>query len=526
MDGEVSENFINGSSLGIIISPSLMPPLDSIGIPAKMDYPNQQPPLCYHQETNTGYKLVASTNWSEHSDSTNSGLVCTLDNKTALNGLDILQHETLKWTPEITQRIVTLAIIMTFTFFGNVIIMSVLTCSRYRKISSRVNIFIVNLAIGDLTVLVFTMTTEVLFVVFEHRWLLGGAMCKILLYIQIVTLASTTFILTAMSYDRYLALCRPMTLHGNLHAHARRLIIVCWILAFIFAIPQLLIFKQVPVGVFPDGEVVYGCKSRGYTAWWQRKIYFTFLATYILVIPTIIISYCYINVVRAVWRHDQGVITDKDGNSIRRERKSKSIPKAKIRTIKMTLCIICLFIVCWTPYFVVHLIHIWSEYTYHIPERVYVFAETIALLNSAINPILYGCFNIKIKSGLMEVFCPHKVRKKRSIKLQCMMSEYLSEARTPSIRNGTKPNKFDFETNMRKLSLASQFSQTSQKQYGHHYIRKQNSMKTYLQTARTEHNVVDNNQANSEYKLKVRFVKGKGIVGLVKKEKKGSCLSW
>ena len=72
----------------------------------------------------------------------------------------------------------------------------------------------------------------------------------------------------------------------------------------------------------------------------------------------------------------------------------------------MTLVIICAFIGCWTPYFVVHLIHIWSEYRYVIADSVYAFAETLALLNSAINPVLYGCFNVQLKRSLAELCCP------------------------------------------------------------------------------------------------------------------------
>ena len=75
----------------------------------------------------------------------------------------------------------------------------------------------------------------------------------------------------------------------------------------------------------------------------------------------------------------------------------------------MTLSIICAFIGCWTPYFVVHLIHIWTEYQYVIAESVYAFAETLALLNSAINPILYGCFNVQLKRSLTELCCPGSV---------------------------------------------------------------------------------------------------------------------
>ena len=65
------------------------------------------------------------------------------------------------WTSDVIQRVVTLSLLMFATLLGNTIIIVVLTCSKYRKVNSRVNIFIINLAVGDLTVCCVTMTTEV-----------------------------------------------------------------------------------------------------------------------------------------------------------------------------------------------------------------------------------------------------------------------------------------------------------------------------------------------------------------------------
>ena len=204
---------------------------------------------------------------------------------------------------------------------------------------------------------------------------------------------------------------------------------------FWFSAAQVIIWKQVSVGMYSDGQIKHECASRGYSAWWQRKAYFTVMAMYILVVPTFIISFCYMNVVRAVWNQTKQTPvssttpspvprgrsptprsgrwgpsaasspnrpTSKAGTSLRRER---GISKAKIQTIKMTLCIICSFLACWTPYFVVHLIYIWSEYKYSIPQSVVALADTIALLNSAMNPILYACFTVKLKRSLRDVFC-------------------------------------------------------------------------------------------------------------------------
>ena len=353
---------------------------------------------------------------------------------TSHDGLKLLYHKEI-WTAAVIQRVVMLTIIMLMTFVGNVVIILVLTCSRYRRLNSRVNIFIVNLAIGDLSVFLFTMTTELLFVVFEGAWVVGAVACKVLLYAQIVTLASTTFILGAMSFDRYMAICRPLSF-GNTASRARKMIVVSWTLAFIFASPQLLIFQQKAVGVYPDGEIVYKCQSRGYTAWWQRKLYFTFMTAYILVIPAIFISFCYINVVKVVWRQGTESNGNHEGVSLRKSMGDKrAIPRAKIKTIKMTLSIICSFIACWTPYFVVHLIHIWSEYAYNIPEAVYAFAETMALLNSAVNPILYGCFNIKMKRGLTELFCPNRTRDKNAFRAVTSSSRRLQTTPQTTVRN-------------------------------------------------------------------------------------------
>lgn len=276
--------------------------------------------------------------------------------------------------------------------------------------------------------------------------------------------------------------------------------------------------------------IKYRCASRGYTAWWQRKLYFTFLTAYILVIPAVFMTFCYVNVVLVVWRRSKELSSRttsstptinvceeqtgnaQDGETGSRHRAERNLPvrsqsdstyrrfcrfrrvttaggstadislrirspeadevstgtgnrsskrpsrfsftgrsgrafrrsatvsdcttdssshadelstgtgnrsnrsptssasprlrraafnmaamsRARVRTVQMTLCIVLSFIACWAPYFTVHLIHIWSEYQREIPEVVYVFAETLALVNSAVNPLLYALFNSSV----------------------------------------------------------------------------------------------------------------------------------
>lgn len=316
------------------------------------------------------------------------------------------------WKPAVIQRVVTLCIIMVAAIIGNSIILAALTCSRYRiragRTSCRVNIFILNLAVGDLTVCFVTMTGELVFAVCGE-WVLGEVACKLIVYAEIVALASTVFILLVMSYDRYLAICRPLHIQ-NSFLRARRTIALAWILALGVAIPQLFIFVQVREGVHPDGKPVFSCRSMGYTAWWQRRLYLSCLTMVILVIPTAMITFCYISIIRVVWQQSkQTAATTHESQVSNFLRKTaanqKQFSRAKVRTIKLTLCIIVAFVACWTPYFVVHNLRIHSHYTFYVPEPVMVFAETIALFNSALNPIVYGCFNLRVKKALRESCC-------------------------------------------------------------------------------------------------------------------------
>ena len=134
----------------------------------------------------------------------------------------------------------------------------------------------------------------------------------------------------------------------------------------------LLLLLQRENGITETGRTRYECVSKGYTAPWQRKVYFSWLTCYILVIPAACISYCYINVLKTVWAagqensravsmNDHGCDIDGPQSTIRLRRSfnaASTIPRAKIKTLKLTVCIIASFIICWTPYFIVHNIRI------------------------------------------------------------------------------------------------------------------------------------------------------------------------
>lgn len=67
---------------------------------------------------------------------------------------------------------------------------------------------------------------------------------------------------------------------------------------------------------------------------------------------------------------------------------------SKRNVVKMTMSVIVGFVVCWTPYFVVSLVRIYSDYHYRLTTALSV-SELMALGHSAINPLLYILFSTR-----------------------------------------------------------------------------------------------------------------------------------
>ncbi|ESP02757.1 hypothetical protein LOTGIDRAFT_94997, partial [Lottia gigantea] len=294
-----------------------------------------------------------------------------------------------------TERVAIVSFIMICTIVGNTTLILTIVCKHSRRIK-RVNIFLLNLAIGDLAVACFTNTTEILFLAFDE-WILGPVLCKVCVYLQIVTFSSATFLLMAMSIDRYQVIVKPLQALASRPRIGRK-VFLAWLMAFIFASPQLLIFVQVEKGSKFDGTPRRACVSHGYTAEWQRKVYMTYMTLYILVIPSSVMLYCYIKIISVVWtrgngdhRNHSNQTEDDHVQSPRMSVRRGLVTAAKRRAVILTLTVIIGFLVCLTPYFIITLIRIYSDYAIKLKQPLAV-AESIFMTHSALNPILYGLF--------------------------------------------------------------------------------------------------------------------------------------
>ncbi|XP_041976555.1 cardioacceleratory peptide receptor-like [Aricia agestis] len=283
---------------------------------------------------------------------------------------------------------------------GNATVVLALFLSRSRK--SRMNFFIMQLAIADLWVGLISVLPDLIQRI-TISWFGGTIMCKVVKYLQGVVTYSSTYVLVALSVDRCDAISHPMNFSGSWH-RARVLVVSAWIISFLFCVPMLFLFDEANI------QGTLQCWSSLNQVQWQVWMTSVFLSLFVT--PAIIISTCYGVIVVTIRQKSRRVLSKRaaaahqygDDMDSRRESARGIIPKAKIKTVKMTFVIVFVFVFCWSPYMIFDLLQVYG----YVPDTqaniaIASLIQSLAPLNSAANPVIYFIFSSRIFLSLRNI---------------------------------------------------------------------------------------------------------------------------
>ncbi|XP_048777796.2 cardioacceleratory peptide receptor-like [Ostrea edulis] len=315
-----------------------------------------------------------------------------------------------------TEQRVFLCILFLSIIVGNIAVLVVVLLTR--KLRSRMNIFMANLAIADIMV-----GLSVLVDVIEKflvEWHGGNFLCKAVRFYQGVANYGSTYALVAISIDRFDSVARPLQTMGKGY-RIHLLIGLQWAFSLLFSLPMF---------IYEEKEV--HSKMQCFLSFpepWIWKVYVTILSLVVMFIPAVIIAICYVTIVAVVWMKSSFTMsssktkTDEScmelSTAISKDRFSEErmplkpprqrrvhwtktcdsssrglIPKAKIKTVKMTFVIVLAFILCWSPYWVYNIL---QTFGYISPSQtaaaVSVLFQSLFSLNSAANPVIFFLFN-------------------------------------------------------------------------------------------------------------------------------------
>uniref|UniRef100_A0A8D0GTD7 Galanin receptor 2 n=1 Tax=Sphenodon punctatus TaxID=8508 RepID=A0A8D0GTD7_SPHPU len=266
---------------------------------------------------------------------------------------------------------------------GNSLVLAVLL--RSGQVNNTTNLFILNLGVADLCFIVFCVPFQATIYTLDD-WLFGPFMCKAVHFFIYLTMYASSFTLTTVSLDRYLAIRYP--LHSRELRTPRNALMaigLIWGLSFIFSGPYLSYYQEFQVANVSVCHPIWNIP--------QRKVMdlCTFIFSY--VIPVLILSLTYMRTIRYLW-------TSVDPIEVMSESK-----KAKRKVTRMIIIVAVLFCLCWLPHHLV-ILCVWFGYfpLNHATYVLRILSHLISYANSCVNPIVYALVSKHFRKGFKKIF--------------------------------------------------------------------------------------------------------------------------
>ncbi|XP_076441011.1 neuromedin-B receptor-like [Babylonia areolata] len=249
---------------------------------------------------------------------------------------------------------------------------------RNPRMRSVTNIFLVNLAVADLLVVLICLPPTAAEDFFGF-WHLGLEMCKIVKYVQKVSVFVSVLTLTAISIERWMAICQPFMFRQTA-VRARRIISVVWLVALACAVPDLV---GMTLHWQPDGAV---CQP----LWTHRAEELHLLLIFVLfyLVPLVVMTFTYVRVALCLWR--SGSMGDTD-------EAAASVPRAQMllrkKKAKMLIVVVLLFALCYLPVYLLFIFMVTGLLEF-IPSGAVpplaMLAHWLCYFNSSVNPVIYN----------------------------------------------------------------------------------------------------------------------------------------
>ncbi|XP_077001972.1 vasopressin V2 receptor [Tamandua tetradactyla] len=298
-----------------------------------------------------------------------------------------------------------LATIFVAVVLSNTLVLGALARRGRRGHWAPMHVFIGHLCLADLAVALFQVLPQLAWDATD-RFQGPDALCRVVKYLQMVGMYASSYMILAMTLDRHRAICRPMLVyrHGG-GAHWNRPVLLAWAFSLLFSLPQLFVFAQRDVG---DGSGVLDCWAR-FVEPWGLRAYVTWVALMVFVAPTLGIAACQLLIFREI---HASLVPGPPRRARGRRRGSRTggpcdgarLSSAMAKTVRMTLVIVTIYVLCWAPFFLVQL---WAAWDPDAPREgpPFVLLMLLASLNSCTNPWIYASFSSSVSSELRSLVC-------------------------------------------------------------------------------------------------------------------------
>ncbi|OCT87411.1 arg8-vasotocin receptor [Xenopus laevis] len=282
-----------------------------------------------------------------------------------------------------------LGVIFMVASVGNLTLILVLW--NKRKKLSRMYVFMLHLSLADLVVAFFQVLPQMIWDITDV-FFGPDQLCRLIRYLQLVGMFASTYMIVVMTLDRFQAICYPMVTFQKKRALWNAPICASWCISLLFSAPQVFIFSKTEI--YPG---VFECWAK-FIQPWGSKAYVTWIFVAIFFIPINILIVCQVKICTTiktsiyVKQHNDLELQEQHHIAAPRASRMNCISKPMIKTVKMTVVTVVAFVLCWTPFFIVHLWVAWSSED--VTEgAAFSIIMLLGNLNSCANPWIYMYFS-------------------------------------------------------------------------------------------------------------------------------------
>ncbi|XP_019715217.1 orexin receptor type 2-like [Hippocampus comes] len=104
------------------------------------------------------------------------------------------------------------------------------------------NYFIVNLSFADVLVTIICLPAS-LVVDITETWFFGQTLCKVVPYLQTISVSVSVLTLSCIAQDRWYAICHPLMFKSTAKRACKSIIII-WVVSCIIMIPQAIVMES------------------------------------------------------------------------------------------------------------------------------------------------------------------------------------------------------------------------------------------------------------------------------------------
>ncbi|XP_056281702.1 growth hormone secretagogue receptor a [Pseudoliparis swirei] len=301
---------------------------------------------------------------------------------------------------------------------GNV--MTILVVGKYRDMRTTTNLYLCSMAVSDL--LIFLCMPLDLYRMWRYRpWRFGAVLCKLFQFVSESSTYSTILSITALSVERYLAICFPLRAKALVtKRRVRALILILWTVSLFSAGPVFVMVGVERDGAPPDDVVVVvsapngtrdsasaeagdtrECTMTHYAVESGLMGAMVWLNSVFFFMPVFCLTVLYSLIGRRLWRRDHRE-TSISCRLAHRDRSNR-------QTIKMLVVVVLAFVLCWLPFHVGRYVHFRSldapsPLLSVLSEYCNLVSVVLFYLSAAINPVLYNTMSWKYRGAAARLF--------------------------------------------------------------------------------------------------------------------------